>query len=133
MPTIKLYELSRGASRFVKWVGPDGKAHYIDVLNPPTGNLWAITNDSAGKPVMAYKPGFHPGEDGELVVSLEGALSIVATLMHNEDDFPRKYYFATDSKNNNPLDRPAFILRCEGLRQSPVEKWASLRVMVVVP
>ncbi len=135
MATIKLYQLSRGGDRFVKWSGPDGDTHSIDALNPAPPGQWAITQDSNGQSVMAYRPGGFPGgpADGELVVSLKGAPSIAATLLHEEDDFPRKYYFATDGENNNPLGHAAFILRAEGISDMPVARWANFRVMVVAP
>ena len=132
MPTIKLYELSRVGDQLVKWVGPDGDTHTIDVVNAAPLNSWKFTQDSDGRPVMAYRE-VPSGSDGTLVVSLDGAPSIMATLLHNEDDFPRKYYFATDGGNNNPLGRPAFILQAEGENRSPVDRWANFRVMVVAP
>ncbi|MGF1465638.1 MAG: hypothetical protein ACFCGT_05860 [Sandaracinaceae bacterium] len=81
------------------------------------------------KPVMGWRT--RSNDDDEIVVSLEGAPSIMATLSSNEDDFPKKYYFATDGGNNNPLGRHAFILRVEGYsHQCPVDRWAHLVVMV---
>ncbi|MGK7894362.1 MAG: hypothetical protein AB4372_12255 [Xenococcus sp. (in: cyanobacteria)] len=134
MATIKLYKLFRGEDRFVKWNAPDGQTYSIDALNPAPEGQWAITLDSQGKPVMAYRPRSNgPSSDGELVVSLDGAPSHIATLLHEEDDYPRKYYFATDVYHNNPLDRPAFILRAEGISDMPVQRWVGLRVMVVDP
>ncbi|MGE3803026.1 MAG: hypothetical protein AB7H80_18560, partial [Candidatus Kapaibacterium sp.] len=96
MADLNLYRLWRENNSDVKWQGPDGVTHSIDISNPPNPpNDWAHTLDSNGKWVMAYKPGLS-GEDGTLVVSLAGAPSIKATLLHDEDDTPRKYYFATD-------------------------------------
>ena len=123
--TINLYSLSRTDNRFVKWNAPAGHSYFIDVSGNDT-----VTLDVNGQPVMAYEKGKNGG-DGKLVVSLDGAPSISATLLHSEDDKPRKYYFATDGWNNNPLNRPAFILQAEGLKGSPVESWARLVVMVV--
>jgi hypothetical protein len=133
MPEITLYRLYREKDRFVKWEGPGRASHSIDVENPPSPSTsWTVTRDLAGRPVMAYSPDAL-GDDGTLVVSLEGAPSFIATLLHAEDDYPRKYYFATDGGNHNPLKCPAFILRCEGEGRSPIPPWASFYVMVVGP
>lgn len=85
--------------------------------------------DTKGIPVIAYR--YSGKSDGELVVSLEGANSIAATLLHNEDDVPRKYYYATDGKNNTELKRPAFILKAEGISRCPVQKCCGLKIMTV--
>ena len=83
---------------------------------------------------MAYKRDKNGG-DGWLVLSLDGAPSRIATLLHDEDDIPRKYYFSTDAKDdpNNPLQGPAFLLRCEGLRGSPVPVNVGLQIAVLKP
>ena len=135
MATIELYQLSRAGDGFVQWMGPDGDTHSINAINPAPPGQWAITQDSHGCPVMAYRPGGFSGgpADGELVVSLDGAPSLIATLLHEQDDVPRKYYFATDAGNNNPLGRWAFILRAEGISDMPVARYVNFRVMVVTP
>lgn len=136
MAKIELYQLRRGGDDLVKWTAPDGNTYTINVSNPPNPpNQWAITYDANQKPVMAYSPDAL-GSDGTLVVSLDGAGSLAATLLHEEDDTPRKYYFATDTGNTTsttPLGRWSFILRTEGLSDSPVVRWANFKVMVVVP
>jgi hypothetical protein len=120
---IKLYALGRGGDGFVVWKGPDGDTHSLDADNPPNpADSWAIVQDSQNRPVMAYSPSAF-GSDGTLYVSIEGAPSRAATLLHDEDDAPRKLYYATDNGNGteNPLGRPAFILRGEGMRDCPVQ------------
>ncbi|MGK7952525.1 MAG: hypothetical protein AB4368_27990 [Xenococcaceae cyanobacterium] len=125
-PTIETYKVSRGEDGLIVWEAPDGMRYFLDPANAPI-DKYSFVRDGNGKKVMAYKPS--STGDGELVVSLEGAVSIACTLLHDEDDVPRKYYFATDARNNNPLERPAFILRAEGLSNSPVQRFALLRVM----
>ena len=137
MAEITLYRLYRERDSFVKWQGLDGDTHSIDAANPAPVGQWAFTLDSNSRPVMAYRLGYGDGHfsDGELVVSLEGAPSLLATLLHEGDDTPRKYYYATDGGwgNSNPLNRPAFILRAEGIRDMPVVRYAGFRVMIVSP
>lgn len=131
MLTVELYSLSQDGSGVITWKGPDGDTHSLDVNNPAGPGEYTIENDSNGKPVMAYKVG-QGGDDGELVVSLEGAPSLAATLLHNEDDFPAKYYYATDTGNSrNPLGRWSFRIKTEGRKNSPFENWANFNVMVV--
>ena len=36
-------------------------------------------------------------------------------------------------RNNNPLNRPAFILRADGIRGCPVVNWSHFLIMVVKP
>lgn len=130
---FRTYRLWRDSSSFVSWQGPDGDTHSIDVSNPAELGEYAITRDSSGKPVMAYRVG-EPGSnfpDGEIIVAIDGAPSSAATLLHYDDDIPRKYYYATDSNSSNPLGRKAFRIRTEGLRESPIARYASLLVMSV--
>lgn len=132
MPTFKFFKLSSDGSGKVTYKSPDGNNY---ILDPSTGGAsWIFVYDTSANPVMAYRKGNSTTDfDGELVVSLDGAGSIMATLLHNEDDFPRKYYYATDGHNNNPLNRPAFILRSDGIAGCPVQKWSHLVIMTVKP
>lgn len=127
-PTIETYRLYGTLDNLIVWEAPDGMRYFLDPANAPI-DKYSFVRDGNGKKVMAYKPS--STGDGELVVSLEGAVSIACTLLHYEDDFPRKHYFATDSGGNNPLERPAFILRAEGINNNPVPRAASFRVMCV--
>ena len=122
--TIKLYELSRGSSGLVTWQGPTGTY----TINTSRGDNEVA--DENGLPVLRYERG-NLGEDGILYISLDGEPGLAATLLHFEDDRPRKYYFATDNGGSNPLGRPAFILRAEGIRTSPVPRFAGFKIMVV--
>lgn len=126
-PTIETYRL-RTPDKIIEWYAPDGMRYFLDPANAPI-DKYLFVRDGNGKKVMAYKPS--STGDGELVVSLEGSVSIACTLLHDEDDVPRKQYFATDAGNNNPLDRPAFILRAEGERNNPVPRFSSFHIMCV--
>ncbi len=126
-PIIETYRLYGTNDSLIVWEAPDGMRYFLDPVNAPV-DVYSFVRDGNGQKVMAYKPS--STEDGELVLSLEGAVSIACTLLHDEDDVPRKYYFATDA-NQNPLDRPAFILRTEGLKNSPVLRNSQFRVMCV--
>jgi hypothetical protein len=135
---ITLYRLHRERDRWVKWEGPDGVTHQLDALNHPPLGQWAFVYDADNRPVMAWRQPFiiqtmAPPTflDAELVVSLDGAPSLAATLLHDDDDWPKKYYFATDGGNGNPLGRWAFKLLVEGVSDMPVATWVNLRVMVV--
>ena len=125
MQTFDLYDDCDG---IVKWEAPDGKIYQLDTSKAEKGE-WFFTYDENDLPVMAFKTA--PSRDGELVVSLDGAKSFAATLLHNEDDTPRKLYFATDAGNNNPLKRPAFILRVSKIEGCPVAKCARFSVLCV--
>jgi hypothetical protein len=123
------YKLSRDGASIVKWEAPDGSTYELD-LSQATPGQWHIINNSVGQAVMAYLT--KPGQDGELVLTLEGSKAgIAATLLHQEDDRPRKLYFSTDGGNNNPLQAPAFQLKCEGVEGSPVQPWAAYQVLCV--
>lgn len=131
MPTIHLYKFYRDKSDTVTWESPDGNTYKLDTSAPSTDQHgWVFTQDAAGKNVMAYRPGTF-GADGTLVLALGPQRSLAATLLHDEDDFPRKYYFATDGGNNNPLRHRAFILCNEGEPGCPIAKFSSFQVMVV--
>lgn len=126
-----MYSLSAGGDGEVTYTAPDGKKYTLDPSTAGTGWIFEREQNS-GKPVIAFRRGRN-GLEGELQVSLDGAPSLSATLLHSEDDVPREYYFATDIGNgrNNVLDRPAFILRLKGYTGCPVRKWAGFRIMVV--
>lgn len=132
MPTFKFFKLSADGSGKVSYSAPDGQTY---LLNPSqAGNGWHMVYDTNQKPVMAYRKGIVASDyDGELVVSLAGAGSIMSTLLHNEDDYPRKCYFSSDGGNNNPLNRPAFSFRVDGESNCPVRPWANYSIMVVQP
>lgn len=91
---------------------------------------WLTVNDDDGKPVMALYT--KPGIDAILEVSIDGANSVAATLLHAEDDNARRvYYCATDLGNTTVLQRPAFKLRAQGFEDSPIEINANFYVMCV--
>ncbi len=114
----ELYTLWADKNGMVWWNCPDG---YRYGLMPRDG---AMTFDIKGKPVMYYNKGV-------LEVSLDGAISYSATLLHLDDDIPRKLYYATDGGNFTKLKRLAFILRAQGIKGCPVQKNAQYQVMVV--
>ena len=117
---------SEGTDAIVNWNSPEGGTYRLDPAEAVPGE-WLVVNDDAGLPVMAFL--HEPGSDGTLVLSIDGAITNRALLVHHEDDFPRKYYYATDAGNNNELGRRAFILRAEGIEGSPVARNAGLRVL----
>ncbi|MEO1258030.1 MAG: hypothetical protein AAFZ15_04510 [Bacteroidota bacterium] len=132
MPDFQFFRLSSDGTGKVTYAAPDGNNYIIDPGS--AGNGWIFTYDTNSKPVMAFRKGNNATDnDGELVVSLDGANSIISSLLHYEDDYPRKYYYASDGGNNNPLNRRAFILRCDGINGSPVQRWCSLMIMTVKP
>ena len=125
---------TRYRTPIVKWLGPNsGPDGYTLDVSSSIPDSWVYAYDSERKPVMAFKPG-GSGEDGTLLLSIDGAPSLIATLLHAEDDEPRKYYFATDGNHvENVLKRPAFILKCEGYSDCPVQEQAQFFVMIVKP
>lgn len=132
MATFKFFNLSSDGSGKVKYNAPDGQAYILDPSQAGSG--WHKVYDTNQKPVMAFRRGVSSTDfDGELVVSLDGAGSIMSTLLHNEDDYPRKCYYSSDGGNNNPLNRAAFSLRVDGEIQCPVQKWSHYVIMVVKP
>jgi hypothetical protein len=124
-----MYYLRRHPSGVIYWDAPDGTTYGLDPADA-VPYQWITVKDADGKPVMAYYT--KPGVDSILVVSLDGANSLAATLLHAEDDTARRvYYFATDAGNTNVLNRPAFILRAQGFEDSPIEVNANFYVMCV--
>ncbi len=128
-PPIEMFNLRSDPNGRITWVAPDGNPYTLDPANAQPFQ-WLLVNDNNGKPVMGlYKK---PNVDAILVVSLEGAKSIAATLLHAEDDTARRvYYFATDAGNTNALNRSAFVLRAQGFEDSPLEVNANFFVMCV--
>ena len=99
-------------------------------------------NAADGRPAIALV--FHQPhnlgqrEDGTLYLSIQGAPSRKATLLHDEDDFAdRVFYFAMDLGNNIEAPRmkvdrrPAFILRAVGYPNSPIHINRSFSIMCV--
>ncbi len=128
-PPIEMFYLRSDPLGRITWVAPDGNSYTLDPANAQPFQ-WLIVNDDAGKPVMGFYK--KPNVDAILVVSIDGAKSIAATLLHAEDDTARRvYYFATDAGNTNALNRPAFVLRAQGFEDSPLEVNANFFVMCV--
>lgn len=153
---VESYNLSRFDDRqnndkdTLYWTYPkDGRRYSIDPTATIGGGLFPLlwvtareNNSPNGKIVMAYKRAFGGG-DGMLVLSLEGASSYFAWLIHQEDDRPQKYYSAVDLGNSPFLPKeirdanaagariPYFILQLEGESGCPVPRWANLRVAVL--
>ena len=128
-PPIQMYYLSRHYTGAIYWHAPDGT---IYGLNPADAKpyQWLRVNDDDGKPVMALYT--KPGVDAILEVSIDGANSVAATLLHAEDDNARRvYYCATDLGNTTVLQRPAFKLRAQGFEDSPIEVNTNFYVMCV--
>lgn len=125
----KTYPLKADGNGTITYVAPDGQ---IYILDPTTaGDTWIFEREQGtGKPVIGFRKGTSD-RDAELLLSLDGASSLAATLLHDEDDHPRHYIFATDQGKNNALKRPAFILRQPGAKKSPLEKWAAFRILVI--
>ena len=122
----------RPDSDVIRWTGPNG-THEIDMTRttPP----WTTTLDHDGRVVMAVSP--ERTIDPFLVVSLRGAPSLKAFLVHDEDDRPRGYYYATDLGNDLDFipdwaeDDWAFILRSDSTGDAPIDLNSRFRVMVV--
>lgn len=139
---FETFRLKRGKST-IEWHGPDD----IYSLNPddaPEGEWYmpVTAKDSAKIPKMAFikNPGnkyFGSKTDSVLILSLEGACSRAATLLHDGDDeADREYYFATDSGNQThdkikewPVDQWAFILRSPSNVDSPVKHMSDFHVV----
>ena len=135
MATIELYDIWREWGTIVKWKGPGGIVHQVDTSDVPASK-WAYDNDD--DPNIGYRQGY-AGIPGRIVVSLEGNPSghrVAATLLHKEDDVPRRVMFATDGGNGSHghpklNKKPTFILEVSNFRDCPVEINAGYRVMVV--
>ncbi len=128
-PPIQMYYLRRHPSGTIYWHAPDGKIYGLDPADAKPYQ-WLTVDDDNGKPVMALYT--KPGIDAILEVSLDGANSVAATLLHAEDDNARRvYYCATDLGNTTVLQRPAFKLRAQGFEDSPIEVNANFYVMCV--
>lgn len=131
---IKTFYLRSDATGKIKFNAPDGETYTLDPLT--AGNDWIYENEqNSGKPVIAFRKG-NDSRDGEIVVSLEGAPSISATLLHHEDDTPRNYIYATDGGNPGIPEfdkhkRPCFRLRLQGHKGSPLLNYVGFRIMVV--
>jgi hypothetical protein len=113
---MQTFALTSDEHGVITWNAPDGERYELDPALASTDH-WLLVEDRAGQPVMGYLT--RPGEDGTLLLSLEGACSLAATLLHDGDDHPRKLYWATDEGNDNRLQRPAFILRAQDVEGSP--------------
>jgi len=134
MAQFQFLRLRSNGSGKVTFDAADGKSYILDP-NQASGSSWHFVYETnSQKAVMAFRRGSpFTDNDGELVISIDGAISGIATLLHHEDDYPRKYYFATDGYNNNPLNRQAFILRADGINGCPVQPWVTLQIMLVKP
>ncbi|MHC5210560.1 MAG: hypothetical protein ACYTG2_07575 [Planctomycetota bacterium] len=125
---VETYAFSANEDGVIRYEAPDGQAYELDPDLASPGH-WLLVEDEAGRPVMGFLT--KPGENGTLLLSLEGACSLAATLMHDGDDFPRRYVYATDEGNENELGRPAFVLRAENVEGCPVARWAGFRLLCV--
>ncbi len=126
---IEMFYLRRHPTGLIIWEAPDGNTYQLDPAAAQPYQ-WLLVNDANGRPVMGLYT--KPNVDAILVVSIDGAKSIAATLLHAEDDTARRvYYFATDAGNTNALNRPAFVLRAQGFEDSPIEVNANFFVMCV--
>jgi hypothetical protein len=123
---VETYAFSADEDGVVRYEPPGGRTYELDPRLAAPGR-WLLIEDQTGRPVMGYRT--QPGENGTLLLSLDGACSLAATLLHEGDDFPRRYQYATDEGNENQLGRPAFILRAENVEGCPVAPWAGFRVL----
>ena len=141
----------------IRWENPsDGKTYELDPNSQPNNNGWILTfeEDANGKVtdkvVIALKknftgPGWPNAGDAILIVSLEGAASFIATLAHNEDDYPRKLYYSTDAGNDikgvlpewkydpDGVRQPGFLIRTEDEANLPIGINSSFQVLVANP
>ncbi len=157
---VETYELFRNSKNndTLHWRYPkDGQLYALGVApivrRPFRHQFWRFTRER-GNPtpsmdrapfVMAFLPGRYPSNDGILVLSLEGADSHAAWLVHVDDDVPHKCYGAVDLGNSHLLPGeiraafrkgarvPYFILRVAGEADCPVRPGANLGVAVLKP
>ncbi|MCI5117685.1 MAG: hypothetical protein D3913_06925 [Candidatus Electrothrix sp. LOE1_4_5] len=131
---IQTFPLTRHGgdrNKEISWRAPDGQTYILTIPPTPPSDGWTVTNDAGGQPVMAlYQDPLKQG-DAQLELSLEGAVSLCASLFHSEDDHPKVYATATDSGNGNSnhLNRPAFMIKQPGVKSCPLAAWASFRVV----
>jgi hypothetical protein len=130
--TYQLVRFERNGESLVRWDCPNGKSYF---LNPRPATIGNPVLERDGEDVMMSfsRSDGADGEDGILCLSLVGANSYAATLLHEEDDRPARHYFCVDSGNHrfNLTRRRALILRSQGVKGCPVEKDQKLRVMTV--
>jgi hypothetical protein len=130
---IQHFGLSRDGGNTITWQAPDSRSYNLIIPAAPPSGGWTKVNDAGGKSVMALYQDPNNKADARLELSLEGAVSICASLFHNGDDTPRIYATATDEGNQNDLDidqkRPAFIITQPGVKYCPIAAWAAFRVV----
>lgn len=110
MGLSKYYVIKRDDT--VKYTGPSGETS-LDLTNC-TAEGWCCNAENT----ICY---YHKSDrDSMLEFSLEGAPSTGCLLLHDEDDKPRKMYYATDSGNQCHMGISCAKLRREGARESPI-------------
>ncbi|MDU9050625.1 MAG: hypothetical protein Q3M30_17395 [Candidatus Electrothrix sp. Rat3] len=120
-------------NREISWQAPDGHTYILTIPPTPPSGGWTVTPDAGGKPVMALYQDPAGQGDAQLELSIDGAVSLCASLFHSEDDHPKVYATATDSGsgNSNHLQRPAFMITQPGVKDCPLAAWASFRVVCI--
>lgn len=119
-----LYGFSRVGDTIVRYTTPSGNSLGLNVATCAQ-DTWCCTQGSEGYEICYYN--YSSSADDMMTFTLDGATSIRCTLLHNEDDAPRKLYFATDGGNNcvPGSNKPCFMLRSAGDTGAPVRAWAS--------
>jgi len=99
----------------VWYIGPTGVKTVLDLTSCTTEG-WCCNAENT----ICY---YHKsGEDSMLEFSLQGAPSRTCLLLHDEDDRPKKLYYATDGGNDCQLGEVCVRLRHEGATGNPI-RW----------
>lgn len=111
---------------FLSYNTPSGTTAQLQVASCAT-DMWCCTGNYE---ICYYN--YSGSYDDMVALTLEGGRSISCTLLHHEDDTPRKVYFATDAYNGCPSQtpgKPCFLLREEGNTSCPVRPWAGFEII----
>ncbi len=110
------YYLSRGSGTIISYATPTNGTFTLDFSTCAT-DTWCCTS---GQEICLYNYS-DPNLDDILELTLAGSNSLACTLLHYEDDQPRKYYYATDGGNDcGGMNTWCFRLKREGGNSNPI-------------